>query len=58
MRDLSDKQYDGQLIDEYYRLKDIREAAVKEETAETLKIIDKQMDQIRLKLQPLTLPGE
>lgn len=51
----TDKQYDGQLIDEYYRLRDIREAAVKENATETIKVIDKQISQIKLKLQPLAL---
>lgn len=58
MEEFSDKQYNGRLIDEYCRLKDIREAAVREKAEETIKVIDKQMEQIRLKLQPLTLPGE
>lgn len=53
-----DKQYDGQLIDEYYRLRDIREAAVKENATETIKIIDKQINQIKLKLQPRALPED
>lgn len=54
----TDKQYDGQLIDEYFRLKDLREIAVKENAAETVKAIDKQINQIKLKLQPLTLPED
>lgn len=56
MENQTDKQYDGQLIDEYYRLRDIREAAVKENATETIKVIDKQISQIKLKLQPLELP--
>ncbi len=58
MGNQTDKQYDGQLIDEYYRLIDIRESAVKENATETIKKIDKQITQIKLKLQPLTLPEE
>lgn len=54
----TDKQYDGQLIDEYFRLKDLKEIAVKENAAETVKAIDKQINQIKLKLQPLTLPED
>lgn len=54
----TDKQYDGQLIDEYFRLKDLRELAVKENASETVKAIDKQINQIKLKLQPLTLPED
>ena len=54
----TDKQYDGQLIDEYFRLKDLREIAVKENATETVKAIDKQINQIKLKLQPLTLPED
>lgn len=54
----TDKQYDGQLIDEYFRLKDLRDIAVKENAKETVKAIDKQINQIKLKLQPLTLPED
>lgn len=56
MENQTDKQYDGQLIDEYYRLRDIREAAFKENATETIKVIDKQISQIKLKLQPPELP--
>ena len=58
MGNQTDKQYDGQLIDEYFRLKDLREIAVKENAVETVKAIDKQINQIKLKLQPLTLPED
>lgn len=54
----ADKQYNGQLIDEYYRLKDIKELAVKENATETVKKIDEKMMQIKLKLQPIELPDE
>ena len=45
----TDKQYDGQLIDEFYRLKDIKEIAIKENATETVKMIDKQINQIKLR---------
>lgn len=52
----TDKQYDGQLMDEYFRLKRIREAAVKENANATIEIIDKEISLIKLKLQPVELP--
>lgn len=52
----TDKQYDGRLIDEYLRLKDIKEIAAKENAAETVKLIEKMMLAIKLKLQPTELP--
>ncbi|MDE7293099.1 MAG: hypothetical protein K2N72_01605 [Oscillospiraceae bacterium] len=52
----TDKQYDGQLIDEYFRLKRIKETAIKEEATETIKIIDEELTKIKLKLQPVELP--
>lgn len=48
----------GRLIEEYQRLLRIREAAVKENSAETLKVIDKEIRFLKLKLQPLELPEE
>ena len=51
----TDKQYDGQLIDEYFRLERIREKAVQENSIETLKEIDKEIACIKIKLKPLTL---
>lgn len=51
----TDKQYDGQLIDEYFRLANIREKAILENATETLKAIDKEIACIKLKLKPLTL---
>lgn len=53
--ELTDKQYNGMLIDEYFRLKKIKEAAVKEEAAETVKLIDEAISQIKIKLQPVEL---
>lgn len=52
----TDKQYNGQLIDEYQRLMDIRELAVEENATKTLKRIDREIKFIKLKLQPLELP--
>ena len=54
----TDKQYDGQLIEEYSRLKRIKEAALKEDAIETVKLIDIEMGDIKLKLQPLELPED
>lgn len=54
--DMSDKQYDGQLIDEYYSLMQIRRQAEKENSTETVKLIDEKIEIIRLKLQPTILP--
>lgn len=54
----TDKQYDGQLIEEYSRLKRIKEVALKENATETVKVIDIEINYIKLKLQPLELPDE
>lgn len=54
--ELSDKQYDGILIDEYYTLKTIRKVAEKENAVETVKAIEEKMALIKLKLQPKKLP--
>ena len=53
---LTDKQYDGQLIEEYSRLRRIKEIALKENATETAKAIDTEIGYIKLKLQPLELP--
>ena len=52
----TDKQFDAQLIDEYARLKRAKEAAVKENATETIKILDEEMNYIKIKLQPTELP--
>lgn len=52
----TDKQYNGQLIDEYYRLSDLRKLAVKANASEVISAIDEQMKRIKIKLQPLELP--
>ncbi len=52
----TDRQYEGRLIDEYMTLKDIRDMAKEENAVETVKLIDKKMQTIKLKLQPTELP--
>lgn len=54
----TDKQYDGQLIEEYSRLKRIKEVALKENAVETVKAIEIEISYIKLKLQPLELPED
>ncbi len=54
----TDKLYDGQLIEEYSRLKRIREVAVKENALDTVKVIDIEINYIKLKLKPLVLPDD
>ena len=51
----SDKQYNGQLIDEYFRLKQLLEIAQRENANETVSAIEKQLKMIKLKLQPIEL---
>lgn len=52
----TDKQFDAQLIDEYSRLKRLREIARTENATETEKAINEEMNLIKLKLQPTELP--
>ncbi len=52
----TDKQFNAWLIEEYKRLLDIRELAVKEKATETVKRIDRDISFIKLQLQPLELP--
>ena len=54
----TDKQYNGQLIEQYQMLRRIRAVAQKENAAETIKAIDEEIIYIRLKLQPLELPED
>ncbi len=54
----TDKQYNGQLIEEYQRLMRIRKTAVKENATETIKDIDNEIRYLKLKLQPLELPED
>ncbi len=52
----SDMELKSMLIDEYQRLINIRKIAVKENSTETVKAIDREITFIKLKLQPLELP--
>ena len=52
----TDKQYNGQLIDEYYRMNKLFEIAIEEKAIKTAKAIRDEMAIIKLKLQPLELP--
>lgn len=54
----SELEIKERLIEEYQRLLRIREAAVKENSTETLKVIDKEIRFLKLKLQPMELPEE
>ncbi len=54
----TDNRYNGQLIEEYQRLKRIRKTAVKENAVETIKDIDEEIRFLKLKLQPLELPDD
>ena len=54
----TDKQYNGQLIEEYQRIMRIRKKAVKENAVETVKDIDEEIRFLKLKLLPLELPKE
>ena len=52
----TDKQYNGQLIDEYKRLENIYLIAKTENSTETMRAIKKEMEYIKIKLQPIELP--
>ncbi|MCI5596442.1 MAG: hypothetical protein MR380_07020 [Lachnospiraceae bacterium] len=52
----TDKQYNGQLIDEYHRLEKIYYLAIEEKAFHTAKVILEEMKYIKLKLQPVELP--
>lgn len=54
----TDRQFNARLIEEYQRLMGIRKTAVKENAAETIKDIDREINYIKLKLQPIELPDE
>ena len=51
----SDKQYNGQLIDEYFRLKRILKVAEEENSTCTIQLIKEEMKHLKLKLQPIEL---
>ena len=52
----TNKQFDIYLIDLYVMLKRIRENALKENAAETVKAIEHEMNVVELKLRPTRLP--
>ncbi len=54
----TDRQYNGRLIEEYQRLMLIRKYAVEENATKTLQIIDREINYIKLKLQPIELPDD
>lgn len=53
----TDKQYTGQLIEEYQRLERILKVAKEENAMETIKIIEEEIKYLKLKLQPIELPN-
>lgn len=54
----SEMELKSRLIDEYELLMTLRRAAVKENAVETVGLIDEKIAFIKLKLQPLELPGD
>ncbi len=52
----SDKQYNGQLIEEYQRLLRILKTAMKENSFETIETIKEELQYIKFKLHPMELP--
>lgn len=52
----TDKQYNGQLIEEYQRLDRVLKIAEKENAVETIAMIKEEMYYLKLKLQPIELP--
>ena len=52
----TDKQYNGQLIDEYHRLEKLYRIAKEEGSIKTTKAILEEMQYIKLKLHPIELP--
>ena len=51
----TDKQYDGQLIDEYSKLMKIRATAKKEGAEETVHMVDEELRYLLLKLKPIVM---
>ena len=51
-----DAQFRAQLLEDYARLKRIKEFAEKENASETVKQLNKEIDLLKLKLQPTELP--
>ena len=54
----TDKQYNGQLIEEYQRLKRVLNIAKRENATETVKALNEEIQYLKLKLQPIELPEE
>lgn len=54
----SDLKIKSQLISDYQRFKRIRKVAEKEGAKETVKMLDEEIEYIKLKLQPLELPED
>lgn len=52
----TDKQYDGSLIDEFYKLIRIRKVAVSENSVNTIELIDDELAVLISKIDPLQLP--
>lgn len=52
----TDFQFRAQLLEDYARLKRIKEIAEKENSPETVKQLDKEIELLKLKLQPTELP--
>lgn len=52
---LTDKQYEGHLIDEYFFLSELLTTATEEKAIDTVKVIKRKIACIRLKLSPLDL---
>ena len=52
----TDKQYNGQLIEEYQRLERILKQAKEENSIKTISIIEEEIKYLKLKLQPIELP--
>lgn len=52
----TDLQFRAQLLEDYARLKRIKEIAEKENSPETVKMLDKEIELLNLKLQPTELP--
>ena len=52
----TDKQYNGQLIEEYQRLVRVLKIAEKENATETIAMIKEEIGYLKLKLQPIELP--
>ena len=48
----------SKLIDDYELLITLREIAVEEKAEKTVKAIDKKIDFLKLKLQPMELPND